>query len=129
MAAPRIPYNELSNDAKVKQKIRKIKPLFKSLPKDRHNFAETLITQFAVCSVTLERLVDEINSGNVIEDFTQGSQKIRRENPALRAYNSAIKSFSAISKNLTDLLPDTAQKKLGDELMEFAMTPVRSSKK
>jgi len=120
MANRTIPYNELSNEDKIKRKKTKINRLFNNLPKEKRSFADDLIYQLAVTTVTLERLVDEINTGKVIEIFEQGSQKIRRENPALRAYNTTIKSFSALSKNLLDLLPDTAQKQLGEELMNFA---------
>lgn len=91
--------------------------------------ADNLIYQFAVATVTLERLVDEINRGEVIEDFVQGSQKLRRENPALKSYNTTIKSFTALSKSLLDLLPEKTQKEAGEELMNFAAKPLRAVKK
>jgi len=121
-------YNALSNEAKIKRKITKINNLFKSLPAEKRSFADDLIYQLAVTTVTLERLVDEINTGDIIELFKQGTQELRRENPALRAYNTTIKSFSALSKNLLDLLPDTAQKTLGEELMNFATKPTGAAK-
>ncbi len=45
------------------------------MPPEKRQFAEGLINQFAVTSVTLERLADEINNGDLIEDFVQGAQK------------------------------------------------------
>jgi hypothetical protein len=129
MPTKRKAYKDLTNDAKVQHKIRKVKQLFTELSQERHSFAEGLITNFAVCSVTLERLVDEINTGEVIEDFVQGSQKLRRENPAIRAYNSTIKSFSALSKNLLDLLPDTERDQIGEALVNFAVNPAKEIRK
>ncbi|MCI9462123.1 MAG: hypothetical protein HFF93_10145 [Oscillibacter sp.] len=88
-----------------------------------------MIYQFAVTTVTLERLVDEINAGDLIEDFVQGAQKLRRENPALKSYNATIKSFTALSKSLLDLLPEKTQKQAGEELMNFATKPPGAGRK
>lgn len=123
MATRKKSYQELTTEEKIEQKQKKTKRLFKDLPSERMQFAEGLIYQFAVATVTLERLVEEINGGDVIEDFVQGSQKIRRENPALKSYNTTIKSFTALSKNLLDLLPEKSQKQAGEELMSFASKP------
>ena len=129
MATKKTAYNDLPNDKKIEDKLKKIKKLFKNLPKEKQKFAEVLMYQFAVTTVTLERLVDEINNGDVIENFVQGKQKLRRENPALRSYNSTVKSFTALSKSLIDLLPDTTQKQAGEELMSFVVKPSGVSKK
>ena len=92
-------------------------------------FRSGLINQFAVTSVTLERLADEINNGDLIEDFVQGAQKLRRESPALRAYNTTIKSFSALTNQLVALLPEKEKKSAGDELMSFITKPAARSGK
>ena len=113
---------------KIEVKKRKIKKLFKELPSDKAQFADGLIAQFAVTSVTLERLADEINGGELIEDFVQGSQSMRRESPALRSYNTTIKSFTALSKSLLDLLPEKEQKQAGNELMGFITQPKAAGK-
>lgn len=123
MAKPKISYESLSTAEKITVKRRKIVRLFRELPDEKKQFADSLIEQFAVSTVTLERLVEEINSGDLIEDFVQGSQKLRRENPALKSYNATVKSFTALSKSLLDLLPEKTQKQAGEELMNFATKP------
>lgn len=123
MAKPRISYESLSTAEKIAAKKRKIAKLFRELPPEKKQFADSLIEQFAVSTVTLERLVKEINNGDLIEDFVQGSQKLRRENPALKSYNATVKSFTALSKSLLDLLPEKTQKQAGEELMNFATKP------
>lgn len=126
MAKRKIAYENLSTEEKIEEKKKKIKRLFRELPREKTQFSEGLISQFAVTSVTLERLADEINRGDLIEDFIQGAQKMRRESPALRSYNTTIKSFTALSKALLDLLPEKAQKQAGSELMSFiTATPDR----
>ena len=129
MAKAKIPYEELPNEKKIEAKKKKIAKLFRELPSDKKQFADGLLYQFAVCSVTLERLIEELNSGDVIEIFVQGSQKLRRENPALKSYNTTIKSFATISKSLLDLLPEKSQKQAGEELMNFATQPPGAGKK
>ena len=116
-------YQDMDTPEKIAAKQKKIKKLFKELPTDRAQFADGLIYQFAVTSVTLERLADEINSGDLIEDFVQGSQKLRRESPALKSYNATIKSYATLSKALIDLLPEEKKKATGDELMSFITKP------
>lgn len=101
MAEEKKTYEDMSNPEKIDAKKRKIKKLFRDLPTEKKQFAEGLINQFAVTSVTLERLADAINNGDLIEDFVQGAQKMRRESPALRAYNTTIKSFSTLTNQLT----------------------------
>lgn len=128
MAKTKKSYEELSNSDKIEEKKRKIKRLFKDLPADRKQFADALIAQFAVTSVTLERLAYEISNGDLIEDFVQGSQSLRRESPALKAYNATIKSFTALSKSLLDLLPEQEKKSAGDELMSFITKPKAAGK-
>ena len=116
-------YQDMDTPEKITAKKKKIKKLFKELPPDRTQFADGLIYQFAVTSVTLERLADEINNGDLIEDFVQGSQKLRRESPALKSYNATIKSYATLSKALLDLLPEEKKKATGDELMSFITKP------
>lgn len=129
MANEKKTYKDLSTEEKIEQKRKKIKRLFKDLPSEKMQFAEGLIYQFAVATVTLERLVDEINEGDIIENFKQGTQELRRENPALKSYNTTIKSFTALSKSLLDLLPEKSQKQAGEELMDFATKPPGAGKK
>lgn len=129
MAKPKISYESLSTAEKIAVKKRKIAKLFRELPPEKKQFADSLIEQFAVSTVTLERLVEEINNGDLIEDFVQGSQKLRRENPALKSYNATVKSFTALSKSLLDLLPEKTQKQAGEELMNFATKPTGVGRK
>ena len=117
MATNKKSYDELSVSEKIEAKKKKIKRLFREMPPEKRQFAEGLINQFAVTSVTLERLADEINNGDLIES------------PALRAYNTTIKSFSALTNQLVALLPEKEKKSAGDELMSFITKPAARSGK
>ena len=129
MAKPKISYESLPIAEKIEVKKKKIQRLFRELPPEKKQFSDGLVYQFAVTTVTLERLVEEINSGELIENFKQGTQELRRENPALKSYNTTINSFTALSKSLLDLLPEKTQKQAGEELMSFASKPAGAGKR
>lgn len=129
MAKTKTNHESLPIPEKIEAKKKKIARLFRELAPEKKQFADGLIYQFAVTTVTLERLVEEINSSALIEDFKQGTQELRRENPALKSYNTTIKSFTALSKNLLDLLPEKTQKQAGEELMSFASKPTGAAKR
>lgn len=98
---------------------RKIKFFFKNLPTEKKRFIAPAIHQLATTQILLERLNSEIENGEVIELFKQGSQELRRENPAIKSYNTTLKSYTALFKQLLDLLPNDAAQKAGEELIEF----------
>ena len=52
MAEEKKTYEDMSNPEKIDAKKRKIKKLFRDLPTEKKQFAEGLINQFAVTSVT-----------------------------------------------------------------------------
>ena len=55
MAANKKSYDELSISEKIEAKKKKIRRLFKEMPPEKRQFADGLINQFAVTSVTPER--------------------------------------------------------------------------
>ena len=52
MAEEKKTYEDMSNPEKIEAKKRKIKKLFRDLPPEKKQFAEGLINQFAVTTVT-----------------------------------------------------------------------------
>ena len=53
---------------------------------------------------------------------------MRRENPALKSYNSTIKSYSALLKQLLEQLPQSERKAAGEEIMSFVTTGKKAGK-
>lgn len=114
---------EKTVEERISAADKKIKHFFKSLSADKQKFLAPTIHQLAVMQVTLERLADEINKGEILDYFEQGSQKFFRENPALKSYNSTVKSYTALFKQLVDMLPDSDANKAGEALMSFVSKP------
>ena len=117
--------NEKNDDLTINKRTnkaeRKLKIFFKNLSEDKKKFISDAVHQLAVLQITLERLSEELEKSDVIEWFEQGNQKLRRENPALKAYNATIKSYTTLFKQLLDLLPNSDAEKAGKSLMDFAL--------
>ena len=119
---------EITTKKRISTSERKVKTFFKSLDSEKRKFLEPAIHQLAVLQVTLERLADEISDGDILEDFEQGTQKFKRENPALKAYNATIKSYTTLNKQLIDMLPNTEAGIAGKALMSFIAPPQTGAK-
>jgi len=119
---------DLSIDARIKRAEKKLKSFFGTLEEEKKKFLAEPIHQLAVSQVILERLSEEIAKGDVIELFENGKQKIRRENPALKSYNSTIKSYSTLLKQLLEALPNNEAKEAGDAIMAFVMGGKKAGK-
>ncbi len=119
---------DLSIDERIKRAEKKLKSFFSTLEEEKKKFLAEPIHQLAVSQVILERLSEEIAKGDVIELFENGKQKIRRENPALKSYNSTIKSYSTLLKQLLEALPNNEAKTAGDAIMAFVMGGKKAGK-
>lgn len=119
---------DLSIEERIKKAEKKLKPFFAALDEEKKKFLAEPIHQLAVSQVIIERLSEEIAKGDVIELFENGKQKMRRENPALKSYNSTIKSYSALLKQLLEQLPQSERKAAGEELMSFVTAGNKAGK-
>lgn len=119
-------YDEIEKEKRIKKEIRKLRRLFKNLPKDKSKAAEGLIQEAAFMKVTLEEARYIIDQEGIIEDFKQGKQKFRREHPATKVYNTMIQRYTTVCKQLFDMIPDPdAGKQAQDELMAFVKSRAR----
>ena len=112
-------YENLTVDEQIIKEVKNLSPLIKNLDKERKQIAENVIAQLAFVQVTLDRLTQAVNSGEIMEDFVQGKQTFKRGNTALKDYNSTIKSYISLSKQLCELLPNDEKERAGEELMSF----------
>ena len=119
-------YSNEEKDRQTKKEIQKLRRLFKNLPKDKMKAADGLIQEAAFMKVTLEATRHVIDQEGILEKFEQGAQKILREHPATKVYNTMIQRYATVCKQLFDMIPDPdAGKQAEDELMTF----VKRSKK
>ena len=113
-------YTEEEKQKAIKKEMRKLRRLFKNLPKDKRQAADGLIQEAAFMRATLEEARHIIDQQGIIEVFEQGSQRFLREHPATKVYNTMINRYAAVCKQLFDMVPDPdAGKQAQDELMAF----------
>ncbi len=113
-------YDEEEKQKQIKKELRKLRRLFRPLPRDERQAAEGLIHEAAFMKVTLEETRAIIDREGVVELFEQGKQKFLREHPATKVYNAMINRYAAVCKQLFDMIPDPdAGKQAEDELMAF----------
>lgn len=108
-------------DALVKKEIGRLCRIFKSVPKDKMTAVQSLIRNAAFMAVTLDDLQDTINTNGVTDKYQNGENQWGvKKSPEVEVYNSMIKNYSAVCKQLIDLLPDgDKEKAAGDKLAAF----------
>jgi len=113
-------YDPDDKEKQIKKEISKLRKLFRALPKEKQKAIEGLIQEAAFMRVTLEEARYIIDREGVLELFEQGSQRFLREHPATKVYNTMINRYSAVCKQLFDMVPDADDaKKAEDELIAF----------
>lgn len=113
-------YDPDDKEKQIKKEISKLRKLFRALPKEKQKAIEGLIQEAAFMRATLEEARYIIDREGVLELFEQGSQRFLREHPATKVYNTMINRYSAVCKQLFDMVPDADDaKKAEDELIAF----------
>lgn len=110
---------KIDKEKLIKKEKSKLKRILKGLPEDKKKMAEGLISQAAFMVATLSELQAIMNEDGPVELFEQGSQRLLREHPAAKTYNTMVRNYTAVCKALFDLLPEEERKDATDELMEF----------
>lgn len=110
--------DKIEKDKIRKKELNKLKKIFENLPEDKKKLAESLMQQAAFMVATLAELQERLDNDGAVELFEQGKQKLIREHPAAKTYNSMIRNYTTVCKQLIDLLP-AGNTKTEDELMSF----------
>lgn len=106
--------DKLDKEKAIKKEINRLKKIFSKIDEDKKELSERLIKQLAFMSITLFELQETVNTDGAVELFEQGSQRMLREHPAVKSYNSMIKNYNSTIKQLIDLLPKAEQKIVTD---------------
>ena len=92
----------------IKKEVAKLTRIFKTLSTGTKNSITNLINEAAFMSVSLAELRAIINKKGYIEEYQNGeNQKGIKKAAEVDIYNSLIKHYMAIMKQLLDLLPKT----------------------
>lgn len=94
---------------------------FDSLSAKHKNVVGGLIKRAAFVRVLLEGLEEDIKTNGEFELFTQSDmvEPYQRKRPSVDIYNTMIKNYASIIKQLTDLLPPEEAKQNDDGFEGF----------
>ncbi len=105
--------------ARIKREFNRLRRLLKAVDKDKITAVESLIRNAAFMAITLEDLQSDINQNGVISEYQNGeNQWGTKKSPEVEVYNSMIKNYAGVCKQILDLLPDDTPTK-ADALMAF----------
>lgn len=103
----------------ISKEMKRLKKILKVIPADRKPIADNIYNELIFIQNTLDKLKKEVEENGTTTLFKQGQQEFIRENPALKGYNTTIKNYSNLCKQLIDLLPPVKSVEETDPLLEF----------
>ena len=97
--------------------------IFEQRADEKSKLALDLLKRAEFMRATLVCLEDRVKKDGVVTEMSQGSYSIDRENPALKSYNTTIKNYTSIIKQIVDLLPAQEEtRSSGNALAKFALS-------
>ena len=96
--------------------IKKIAILFENSEEKTKVIANKIIDELVFTTDVLQELRERVQSEGSIVEMQQGDYFIDRENPALRSYNTTLKSYQNLLKQLLELSGTVSE---ADELELF----------
>lgn len=104
----------------VKKEINKLTKIFKTMDKNIYNVVKNLIDEAAFMSITLKENREYIEENGVKEFYMNGKGQFGyKESVESKNYNTMIKNYSSVIKQLVDFLPKEEKKNAGEELLKF----------
>ena len=104
----------------VKKEINKLTKIFKKIDQNTYNIVKNLIDEAAFMSVTLKENREYIEENGVKEFYMNGKgQYGYKESVESKNYNTMIKNYSSVIKQLVDFLPKEEKKNAGEDLLKF----------
>lgn len=101
------------------KELQKLKKIFKDIEPGKQKTVEKLISNAAFMAESLDELQDVIREKGFVEEYHNGAnQSGIKKCSEVEIYNTMIKNYSSIIKQLVDLLPNES-KTSGDELLDF----------
>ena len=104
----------------IKKEANRLKKLFKDLEENKKKLAKSLIENAAFMSITLEDLKKDIVKYGVKETYVNGKDQYGfKESIESKTYNTMIKNYMNIIKQLNDMMPEQKKIDEDDEFKKF----------
>ena len=124
--------NDLDKQKRISAEYKRLKQLFREMPKDTITLYEGIIHRAAYMRATLEDYETDIDNNGYVEYFSQSDkvEPYQRERPVARLYNSMNKNYQTIIRQLKEALPDQSEyDEKTEELLQFCLGGKRSTAK
>ena len=110
----------IDKNKKITKETNKLKKLFKELPENKKKMAEKLIENASFMSITLDELKEDIKIYGVKETYVNGKEQFGfKESIESKTYNTMVKNYMNIIKQLNDMLPEDKKINEDDEFERF----------
>lgn len=110
----------VEKNKKIRKETQKLKKLFKDLPDNKKKMAEKLIENASFMSITLDELKEDIKLYGVKETYVNGKDQFGfKESIESKTYNTMVKNYMNIIKQLNDMLPEEKKINEDDEFERF----------
>jgi vacuolar-type H+-ATPase subunit D/Vma8 len=117
---------DLESSKRIKKEINRIKKLLKNLSKQTIDINIKLIERAAFMAIALEdleKVMGERGEEAYVSKYQNGeNQWGTKISPEIQTYNSTMKNFMTVMKQLTDLLPKDVPKEKDDGFETFVMS-------
>lgn len=99
-------YEEKSKDDIIKAEKRKLAGIYQRLDKKTKKAVDSLVDEAAFMAASLYELRKKINEKGYVEEYQNGAnQRGIKKCSEVEIYNTMIKNYSSVVKQLTDLIP------------------------
>jgi hypothetical protein len=110
----------IEKNEKIRKETQKLKKLFKDLPNNKKKMSEKLIENAAFMSIALDELKEDIKLYGVKETYVNGKDQFGfKESIESKTYNTMVKNYMNIIKQLNDMLPEEKKINEDDEFERF----------
>lgn len=106
-------------EKKIKQEINRLKKLYKEFEVTKKKTLEGLIQNAAFMKIHLDELMEGLINEGLIVIFKQGKQVMKIKNQKFDIYNSMVKKYAAVMKQLIDLIPEEKKQDENSALLEY----------
>lgn len=104
---------------KRSKELNKLKKIFKDIEPSKRQTVEKLISNAAFMAESLDELQEIIREKGFVEEYQNGANQFGvKKCSEVEIYNTMIKNYSSVVKQLVDLLPSGAASN-SDELLDF----------
>ena len=88
--------------------MKKLEQVLADVPEDKVKLVSGLVRRAAYMRITLEDYEADMTENGYTEPFQQSEKcdPYDRERPVVRLYNSMVKNYSAVMRQVFDLAPD-----------------------